>query len=194
MGEITPYNRIENFLAKGSGADVAPYNRLERILAGEDLEPTNRLEYFAKEAASGGGNPNRVQTITGTLAEPWGDVGFDALFEALPLYHDDTTTTARNATAIIRIDGTSLGMGSAKLPLHSYESGLSDFIYGDGIAILAKGFLAAEGGWKKDGICEANIYTGSSQDWTYTETDIEAYASAIPTTLTIIWHPLPDNG
>lgn len=43
--------------------DLTPMNRTEAILAGEDLEPTNRLEYFLKNAAggsSGGGNsPDR---------------------------------------------------------------------------------------------------------------------------------------
>lgn len=149
---------------------------------------------LAKGFSGGGGNPNRVQTITGTLDDPWGDVGFDALFEALPHYNDDDTITARNATAIIKIDGTALGMGSAKLPLRSYDGGLRKFINGDGISTWDYGFLAAVSSWEKDGIYEANIYTGSSQDWTYTKTDVEEYASVIPTTLTIIWHPLPDNG
>lgn len=35
--------------------DLTPMNRTEALLAGEDLEPTNRLEYFLKEAGSGGG-------------------------------------------------------------------------------------------------------------------------------------------
>lgn len=35
--------------------ELEPMNRTEALLAGEDLEPTNRLEYFLKEAGSGGG-------------------------------------------------------------------------------------------------------------------------------------------
>lgn len=193
MGEVTPYNRIENFLAKGSGAPVAPYNRMERILAGEDLEPTNRLEYFAKEAASGGGNPNSVQVIEGTLAEPWGDVGFDALYEALPFYNDDGTIIARNATAIIKLDGANLGMGTAILPLHSTKTESNDFIVGDGFNTASGGFLAATGIWNEDGVYEADVYQGSVQDGAYVDTNVKAYASLIPTTLTIIWHPLPDQ-
>lgn len=35
--------------------ELEPMNRTEALLAGEDLEPTNRLEYFLKQAGSGGG-------------------------------------------------------------------------------------------------------------------------------------------
>lgn len=34
--------------------NLSPIVREERLLAGEDLEPANRLEYFLKQAGSGG--------------------------------------------------------------------------------------------------------------------------------------------
>lgn len=34
--------------------NLSPVVREERLLAGEDLEPANRLEYFLKQAGSGG--------------------------------------------------------------------------------------------------------------------------------------------
>lgn len=36
--------------------NLSPVVREERLLAGEDLEPVTRLEYFLKQAGSGGGN------------------------------------------------------------------------------------------------------------------------------------------
>lgn len=182
MGEITPYNRIENFLAKGSGADVAPYNRLERILAGEDLEPTNRLEYFAKEAAGGGGgNPNRVQTITGTLADPWGDLDYQELFDAL---------SNNNASCRLVADLTALGMPNIETLLYANENEDAPSAYSSGAVIGS-----------------SEIYECYQAIWHYVDGDLVrfgavlsgvyqnllSYASAIPTTITIIWHPLPDQ-
>lgn len=37
--------------------NLTPENRVERLLSGADLEPANRLEYFLKQAGSGGGLP-----------------------------------------------------------------------------------------------------------------------------------------
>lgn len=37
--------------------NLSPIVRSERLLAGEDLEPVTRLEYFLKQAGSGGGFP-----------------------------------------------------------------------------------------------------------------------------------------
>lgn len=186
MGEITPYNRIENFLAKGSGADVAPYNRLERILAGEDLEPTNRLEYFAKEAASGGGNPNSVQTITGTLAEPWGD--FDKAEELSAAIENG------NASAKLTLDISVLQAGLDTIRAWLY-AGVIDDQYA--------AFFTSAAQFDSEGItlgfeaCIFFSFDGNVRS-SYLEaqigadySDLSAYASLIPTTLTIIWHPLP---
>lgn len=177
MGEITPYNRIENFLAKGSGADVAPYNRLERILAGEDLEPTNRLEYFAKEAAGGGGNPNRVQTITGTAENPWGDVDAQELAVAMK---------EGNASATMKF--TSPG-GAYEQTL--YTTGLNGYIALEGCSINGVEALGYQAVWDSDTGALTRLFQFDSTN-TPQITDLGAYASLITTTLTIIWHPLPD--
>lgn len=49
---------------------IEPYNRAERILSGEDLVPTTRLEYFMKEAAQGGGG----SSLPSVTADDNGDV------------------------------------------------------------------------------------------------------------------------
>lgn len=64
MPDLTPDNRLETFLAEGSSAAIEPYTRLERILAGQDIEPYNRLEHFAKQAASGGGGGSSLPPYT----------------------------------------------------------------------------------------------------------------------------------
>ena len=194
MGEVTPYNRIENFLAKGSGADVAPYNRLERILAGEDLEPTNRLEYFAKEAASGGGNPNSVQTIVGTLANPWGDMSADDFIAFGEALHNN------NANAIIEMDGTALGMGVANFR-DFYLSNSDPTTYWvhinggtavtDGVGIVAT--VSYYNYNNEIALASAIVgsYTCDVGEGTINTQSVFSYASLVPTTLTIIWHPLP---
>jgi len=40
--------------------NLTPENRVERLLSGADLEPANRLEYFLKQAGSGGGGGGSV--------------------------------------------------------------------------------------------------------------------------------------
>ncbi len=186
--------------------NIPPTKRIYLAVAGTIDLKLNNVSFTEEEMQAlgkdfnfvpgdeGGGNPNRVQTITGTLADPWGDVGFDALYEALPLYNNDNSIVVRNATAIMLIDGTELGMGVAKLPLHSViDSNSTEFIIGDGFSFVTAGFLACESGWERDGLYSAYVISGSSQDNSYTDTDVKEYASLIPTTLTIIWHPLPDQ-
>ena len=46
---------------------LTPLNRTEAILSGEDLTPTNRLEYFLKEAASGGAIPAPTEDDAGKV-------------------------------------------------------------------------------------------------------------------------------
>lgn len=67
MSELTPRTRMEVFLAEGSEARITPVTRAEHILAGEDIEPVTRIEFFMKEAASGGGGGDiDVESLTAT--------------------------------------------------------------------------------------------------------------------------------
>lgn len=47
--------------------NLSPVVREERLLAGEDLEPANRLEYFLKQAGSGGSVPTPAVADTGKV-------------------------------------------------------------------------------------------------------------------------------
>lgn len=126
---------------------------------------------------SGGGNPNRVETITGTLNDPWGDVDCEELSEALQ---------SNNATAIIEADATALGFGTIIQPVQKTAE-TNFFSNGANIDELTSSVLANALAWRETtgNITRFAIYAGG------TFTDALAYASLVPTTMTIIWHPLP---
>lgn len=67
--DLTPSNRFEMALSGDMTAEEAS-NRLEKILAGADIEPSNRLEYFLKlrvsEGGGGGGSALEHGTFTPT--------------------------------------------------------------------------------------------------------------------------------
>lgn len=54
LEDLTPSNRFELALSGDMTAEEAS-NRIEEILAGVDIEPADRLEYFLKLRVSGGG-------------------------------------------------------------------------------------------------------------------------------------------
>lgn len=54
LEDLTPSNRFELALSGDMTAEEAS-NRIEKILAGADIEPADRLEYFLKLRVSGGG-------------------------------------------------------------------------------------------------------------------------------------------
>lgn len=72
--DLTPSNRFELALSGDMTAEEAS-NRIEKILAGADIEPSNRLEYFLKLRVSGGGGG-----------------GSDSDFELLKTYAPETPT------------------------------------------------------------------------------------------------------
>lgn len=171
--------------------DLNPITREEMYLsaaAGESVElptPITREEMYLyaiaqKGGGGGGGNPNSVQTITGTLDDPWGDVDYDELSEALQ---------SGNATAIIEADATALGFGTITQPVQK-TVGINN-LYSDGAAIDVSSSNATantlEWGNTTGNIAKFAIYAGG------TITDALAYASLVPTELTIIWHPLPSE-
>ena len=118
-------------------------------------------------------NPNYTQTITGTAAAPFGDVDFDTLALALK---------DGNASATMVCDASALGEGNITGFLHS--TGNSITMDGANITSVASEAYMAQ--W---------IYATTLSNF-YTEkdgviADVKEYASAIPTTLTIYWHPMP---
>lgn len=74
LEDLTPSNRFELALSGDMTAEEAS-NRIEKILAGADIEPADRLEYFLKLRVSGGG---------GGEPSPLDYLHYAGTFEALP--------------------------------------------------------------------------------------------------------------
>ena len=123
----------------------------------------------------GGGNPNTVQTITGTLANPWGDVDPDELGAKLE---------SLDASANITIDASALGAGE----INSRMNGNSVSVYTNGASIpsdSASDATAYVVSWLHGSLTIAKMLSGGNI------VNISPYASMLTTSITIIWHPLP---
>lgn len=120
----------------------------------------------------GGGNPNTEQTVTGTLANPWGDIDPVELASAIG---------TRDADVSITIDASALGAGTVGGRL-----GATDHMYVTG-ANLTDGTTAYEVIWWSDGVLSSAKMLSGGQ-----VVDISQYATALPTTIYVVWHPLPE--
>ena len=129
----------------------------------------------------GGGNPNSVQVITGTLDNPFGDVNLTELENAI---------NNSSASFIMELDLSILAI-STPAPLASSPIQLvSPYIVASQFRIDDNGELtnAIYASWNSSNrelhSAWAN-YGGAINDMC-------DYASQIPTTLTIYWHPMPE--
>lgn len=141
---------------------------------------------FAKEGrafnpviCTADGNPNSVEMVEGTLANPWGDA-FDDFKEA-------AMTNIYGVSAELAVDATAMGMGTVYLNWDRNSSGGTQFSSATLDATLADGRAARVLYTGLDGttLNRALILMGGSI------VDMSTYASALPTTLTIVYHPLP---
>lgn len=142
------------------------------------------VEQFSLMDGGGGGNPNRVETITGTAANPWGDVDFNTFYNAL---------RNNEANAYITLDVTALGYPTS-ITVYSNNAW-------DTGRVMWIAFTNAN---IQGGADDSAVYCSFGMDYVDEEPDyfigawlggevtiITDYASLVPTTLTIIWHPLP---
>lgn len=128
----------------------------------------------------GGGNPNYVETITGTLANPFGD------YTSSQLAYMANVENSINMFLVV--DGSVLGMGVYPLSmLKPLSSGGNGFLF-FGASYLpdnAEQYMVADVEYQS-GLQRARMMIGGN-----TVTDVMSYSSHITTTLTIIHHPLP---
>ena len=119
----------------------------------------------------GGENANKVETVTGTVADMFGDVDVATLKSALE---------SKGASVYLTADASALGMSTI----------IGDLRYGlvaEGATVTSDSVLAYTAIWNVDGTLSSFYMTTDGT----TFTDISPYASLITTTLTIVWHPLP---
>lgn len=136
---------------------------------------------MGKQAGGGGGgNPNYVETITGTLANPWGTVSYTSLIDGIIR----NSITAKMTATI---------PGDASLSFVLIPTGESIALRGSGAfynfsatVTLNEAFSVV---WNPDSTLKYAAITQSGVD-----TNITEYAALAITTLTIIHHPLPEEG
>lgn len=187
MPEFEPHSRNEallNAIANGQESTIVPQSRNEFLLSDiskkqvPEFTPHTRIEALLMEVArtvaeGGGGNPNRVETITGTLAQPFGE-----LFEELT-----TALASKNATA--ELEFTFNGI-LQHLPLKGGETMISG-----GLATVQNGsYLSGEIKWFASGLNSALMVGTVTNNQIV---DMKSTISRIASTLTIIWHPLPEG-
>ena len=152
-------------LVGGQPVKISPFDTAE---AGEGV-------HYAKDGcafnpvivSSSGGNPNSVETIDGTLANPWGDVDFSDLRREL-------------------------GRKEATLILSSGGSGMNGSVQGLGIIFGSCYFTGASA---QSPAVAASIFYDETSALDYAKllsgSSYVDLPSATPCTLTIIYHPLP---
>lgn len=122
----------------------------------------------------GGGNPNFVQTITGTLAQPFGDYNIAELAQSL---------YSNNVSIVLRVTTQD---GTATLPLFGVDSGWVTARFG---YASNTNLTAVSAGWTKAGLDYCNMAQGANGS--YEVMSVKSMASQFPTVATIIWHPMP---
>ena len=122
----------------------------------------------------GGGNPNTVQTATGTLANPWESINISELATAIE---------NKEATAYIDINASALGAGTISAKMSANTTSERLWVSGSNNTISSAYYIE----WTTAGnIDEAKMLSGGNV------VDISSYASVITTSLTVVWHPLPN--
>lgn len=134
----------------------------------------------AGSGGGGGGNPNYVEFITGTLANPWGDVDVEAI--ASQCLTDD-------ATMYLLADATALGMQEIELALQ--REGITKTLIAFGSVRATSGDNVSLDGvlaiFRKD----TGAVTDAVAQIAGIVSNLLPYANQITTALTIIHHPLP---
>lgn len=130
-------------------------------------------------AGSGGGsNPNYVQTITATAENPFGNVDVSKLKSAM---------MAGGASATIFMDTSQLVGRSYTIPFDTPTSPTGFLTVSSAyVDTVSDSVNAVNGSWKDDG----SIYVLASFTNGHA-VDAKEYASMIPTSLVINWHPMP---
>lgn len=141
----------------------------------EENQTASTTGYINGEYVDFDSNPNSVQTVVGTAADPWGDIDFATLRTALE---------ANDASATLTIEQNQITGDAMALML----SKNGDFILGEHANVGPTQYSAFYGLWANIGVI--SLYINSTNTGFVDGTE---HASMLPTTLTVIWHPLPEE-
>lgn len=142
------------------------------------------VSYLMGKEAGGGGNPNYVETITATLANPLGDSGYTIA--------DMVALIASNAiTMMVNVEASAIGFGDFSAYMYAFNNGQYNVLHMNGVS--------AAGESAEDWTVFAYTLVSGGADIAYVlsggiVTDLSMYLGGVPTTLTIIHHPLPEGG
>ena len=145
------------------------------------VEKETQLEVWLEENMPEpvGGNPNYVETITGTLAEPWGNVNYASLIDGI----NDGSITAEIIASIP--NGPSLDFALRVSSDNAALRGSGAFYNVSDTVTLNEAFAVS---WYPNATLGYAVITQGGVDMNITE-----YAALAITTLTIIHHPLPEE-
>lgn len=135
----------------------------------------------------GGTSENYVQTITGTLASPFGDYSPVSIGKAI---------YSGGLSGIIDIDASALGITSRIiLPLAFIVHSENDGYYVNGASASANTFEVSQGA-PISIINATNLIWRSSVDYEllgYMNNQYFNLPPTLPTTVTLYWHPMPEE-
>lgn len=91
--------------------NLSPIVREERLLAGEDLEPANRLEYFLKQAGSGGSGSVEYEPVLAETTKSVNDHGWTTSFSGGPIFEGTSYRVTVNGVTYEPLIGTAGELG-----------------------------------------------------------------------------------
>lgn len=154
--------------------------------------PMTRLEqYWAgilDKIEGSGGNPNYVETIEGTLANPWGNVDY------VTLVHKIQSREVTALLAVVLPDGTEWIL--PLVPYRWYDPSVLTLVASAARPAAAGTPIPMFGGCViYDADPDPDLYQliVSLEDTNYQWVDAASQLSQLPTTLTLIHHTLPDT-
>ena len=135
---------------------------------------------WSEISTGGGGAENYKETLTGTLASPWGLTDYEMAFAE---YLEGVQSG--DISLFVEFDASALG------GTHGFNGIVSisgrNVLFCNGASITSSSQLAYDARWDVSGLAYAYMLING------VVTDIVEYASSIPTTLTVFHHPMPTN-
>lgn len=155
---------------------------LAQVIAGDEvtINARTRLQTYLSQLTSGGGNPNYVETITGTLANPWGDIDLSDLVTKIP------------ELANIEMVADTPNFGLFKVIAFYSDTSVS-YLIGQQGSIEGSAILVGEARWdiETGNLTSCKLFSGTETGGVFF--DLLPIANYSPSTTKIYYHPLPED-